>query len=171
MRIMNDRHLNDGTGSQYSIGKAATASGLTTKAIRYYEQIGLIPKAPRRNKESAPHTGGDRVYGDADIARLRFIHHARLVDLSLADIGELVAIADQAGCPSEHPRYGDVLKQHLRNIDERVNHLLGLRQSVAKLLHPSQTLDSDDCTWTTCDCMLAGPSPIGIEIEISQPRT
>ncbi len=170
---MKDKHLNDGASTQYSISEAAQASGLTAKAIRYYEQIELIPKALRRNSESAPHTGGDRVYGDADVARLRFIHHARLVDLTLANIRELVKIADQAGCPSEHPRYGKVLKQHLLDIDERINHLLGLRQSVAKLLHPAQPMVSDSCTWTTCDCMLtdSAPSKIGIEIEKGEPRT
>ncbi len=169
---MKDKHLNDGASTQYSISEAAQASGLTAKAIRYYEQIELIPKALRRNSESAPHTGGDRVYGDADVARLRFIHHARLVDLTLVEIRELVTIADQVGCPSDHPRYGDVLKQHLLDIDERINHLLGLRLSVEKLLHPSQPRLSESCTWTSCDCMLTGstPSPIAIEIEKGKPR-
>lgn len=164
---MNGKHLNGGTNTQYTIGEAAQASGLTTKTIRYYEQIDLIPKALRRNSENAPHTGGDRVFDGADVARLRFIHHARLVDLTLAEIRELVTIADQVGCPSEHPRYGDVLKQHLLDIDERINHLLGLRVSVEKLLHPSQPMGSDNCTWTTCDCMLtdSASSTIGIEIE------
>ena len=165
---MNDMHTNECAGSQYSIGEAARASGLTTKTIRYYEQIGLIPKAARRNSEGAPHTGGDRVYGDADVARLRFIHHARLVDLTLADIRELVTVAEQKGCPSEHLIYNDELKQHLSDIDDRINHLLGLRLTVAKLLHPAQAM-GDRCTWTTCDCMLAAsePSPIGIVIEKS----
>ena len=31
----------------FSIGEAAKATGLTVKTIRYYEQIGLIPKARR----------------------------------------------------------------------------------------------------------------------------
>ncbi len=121
---MNDRHLNDGTASQYSIGKAATVSGLTTKAIRYYEQIGLIPIAPRRNKESAPHTGGDRVYGDADIARLRFIHHARLVDLSLADLREPVAVASlrNARVNTQHNSTGVVMPEHYRTKDHRIEY-------------------------------------------------
>ena len=71
---MKNRHKNNGVVTLYSISEAARASVLTTKTIRYYEQIGLILKALRRNTENAPHTGGDRVYGDVDVARLRFIH-------------------------------------------------------------------------------------------------
>ncbi len=45
---MKDKHLNDGASTQYSISEAAQASGLTAKAIRYYEQIEMITKALRR---------------------------------------------------------------------------------------------------------------------------
>lgn len=79
----------------YSIGETARASGLTARTIRYYEQIRLIPKAPRRDGDGAPHTGGERVYGAEDIGRLEFIRHARLVDLSLADIRKLLGLADK----------------------------------------------------------------------------
>jgi MerR family transcriptional regulator, copper efflux regulator len=137
--------------SGYSIGQAARASGLTAKTIRYYEEIGLIPKARRRT--GTFHTGGDRLYGDADIGRLRFIHHARLVDLSLTDIRELLKIADAGGCPSEHPMYGDVLKRHIRTIDQRINHLLGLRSMVYQLLKGSGSRVGESCTWDTCACM------------------
>jgi MerR family copper efflux transcriptional regulator len=61
----------------FSIGEAATAYGLGVKTIRYYEQIGLIPKAARTNV--GLHTGGHRLYGEADIGWLRFIWHARLL--------------------------------------------------------------------------------------------
>ena len=149
-----------------SIGEAAKASGLTAKTIRYYEQIGLIPKARRRGSAAAPHTGGDRIYSEDDIGRLRFIRHARLVDLSLADIRELLDIADKAGCPSEHPAYSDVLKRHRRQIDERINHLLGLRTVVQNLLSPARQMNSETCTWSTCSCMQADAarSPLTIVV-------
>ncbi len=137
----------------YSIGEAARASGLTAKAIRYYEQIGLIPKARRRNSEATPHTGGDRVYNEEDIGRLSFIRHARLVDLGLADIRELLKIADAAGCPSEHPAYADLLRRHIRSIDARINHLVGLRSMVHKLLTRNRDASSERCSWHTCGCM------------------
>ena len=69
----------------FSIGEAAEASGLTVKTIRYYEEAGLIPKAARH--DASARTGGNRLYGQADIGRLRFIHHERLPAPSLGGIG------------------------------------------------------------------------------------
>ena len=152
-------HEKDSATRGFSIGEAAKASGLSAKTIRYYEQIGLIPKAPRR-ASGAPHTGGDRVYCAEDIGRLRFIRHARLVDLSLSEIRELLTIADQAGCPSKHSGYRELLKRHLRRIDERINHLIGLRGIVHSLLQrqEGQPMDNDTCTWATCTCMAPAAS-------------
>jgi len=133
-----------------SISEAARAAGVSAKTIRYYEQIGLIPKAPRHAR--AARTGGDRVYSEAAVGRLRFIRHARLVDLSLDDVRELLKISD-AGCPSTHPKYSEVLRRHVRTIDERINHLLGLRGAVHQLLSRSSAAGDECCTWETCGCM------------------
>lgn len=150
---MSKVYENTGQSHGFTIGEAARASGLTTKTIRYYEQIGLIPKARRRNSTGAPHTGGDRIYSEGEVGRLRFIHHARFVDLSLADIRELLEIADKAGCPSEHPVYSEVLQRHVRTIDERINHLLGLRTVVQNLLNRDRRTNNGPCFWSTCSCM------------------
>lgn len=53
-----------------NIGQAAKKSGISSKMIRYYEQIGLIPKAIRTD-------GGYRDYNDSDVDCFRFIRHSR----------------------------------------------------------------------------------------------
>lgn len=163
---MSKAHENTNRPHGFTIGEAAQASGLTAKTIRYYEQVGLIPKARRRHSGSAPHTGGDRMYSEADIGRLRFIRHARFVDLSLTDIRTLLKIADTAGCPSEHPAYSDLLKRHIRKIDERINHLLGLRSIVYQLLNRSGATHTEPCTWDTCSCMESEPSATRPEVKV-----
>lgn len=141
-----------------TIGEAAEASGLSTKTIRYYERIGLIPKASRRNSQAR--TGGDRIYGEADLGCLQFIRHARLLGLGLADIRELVALADGKGAPSRHPAYRRVLAKRLKEIDERVGHLLGLRAAIEHLVAPERSPEGETCASTTCCCMQPEAVPI-----------
>ena len=146
----------------FSIGEAAKASGLTVKTIRYYEEIGLIPKAGRTN--GGAHTGGHRVYTEAGVGRLRFIHHARLFGLNLSDIRKLLALADGKGCPSEQPEYREILRRHLHEIDERVQHLLGLRAAIEDLVSPARRRKGQQCSWNTCGCMqqhAGSPPPSG----------
>ncbi len=138
-------------GRAFSIGDAAAASGLPVKTIRYHEEIGLIPRAVRT-------TGGARgngrcIYNDAYVDRLRFIHHARLLGLGLADIDELLALAEAKGCPGRQPEYRKILGRHLRGIDERVRHLLGLRAATEGLMAPARQPNAGACSWATCACM------------------
>lgn len=68
-----------------NIGQAASASAVSQRMIRHYEKIGLIPPPARRDS-------GYRDYGDADVARLRFIANARDLGFPLDEIGELLAL-------------------------------------------------------------------------------
>lgn len=146
----------------FSIGEAARSSGLTVKTIRYYEEIGLIPKAGRTN--GGAHTGGHRVYTEAEVGRLRFICHARLFGLRLSDIRKLLALADGKGCPSQQPEYREILRRHLHDVDERVQHLLGLRAAIEDLVSPARQRKSQKCSWSKCGCMqqhAGSPPPSG----------
>jgi Cu(I)-responsive transcriptional regulator len=68
-----------------NIGAAADVSGLTAKMIRYYEHIELVP-ASRRTRS------GYRDYRESDVQVLRFIHHARDLGFSLAQVRTLLAL-------------------------------------------------------------------------------
>ena len=100
--------------NSFSIREAAEASGLNAKTIRYYEQIGLVPRARRGNR--AARTGGNRIYHELDIERLRFVRSARLLGLGLANIHDLLTAAD-GGCPGDQPLYHETLAEHLKAID------------------------------------------------------
>jgi DNA-binding transcriptional MerR regulator len=66
--------------SLYRIGEAASLTGLTPRAIRYYQEIGLV-------QPTAHEAGGNRRFDADDIERLRQIRHLReTVGLSLADV-------------------------------------------------------------------------------------
>ncbi len=64
------------------IGEVARRAGLATSAIRYYERIGLLPRAPR--------TSGQRRYDAAVLEWLSFIALAREAGFTMAEIKRLV---------------------------------------------------------------------------------
>ena len=75
-----------------TIGPLSKRSAVNIETIRYYERIGLIPKAARSE-------GRHRLYGSDDIKRLVFIRRSREIGFSLADIRNLLELADRGrGC-------------------------------------------------------------------------
>jgi MerR family transcriptional regulator, repressor of the yfmOP operon len=69
----------------YRIGEVAERAGVTTRTIRYYEELGLLGGAAARTK------GAHRLYTDGDITRLGEM--IRLRDLLGLSLDELVALA------------------------------------------------------------------------------
>jgi|1185.fasta_scaffold87931_2 DNA-binding transcriptional MerR regulator len=74
------------TEPTYRIGEVAERVGVTTRTIRYYEELGLLATGAGRDK------GSHRLYRDADIARLQELIRLRtLLGLTLE---ELVGLAE-----------------------------------------------------------------------------
>jgi MerR family transcriptional regulator, repressor of the yfmOP operon len=70
----------------YRIGEVAERVGVTTRTIRYYEELGLLGTAAARSK------GAHRLYTEADVTRLQEL--IRLRDLLGLSLEELVALAE-----------------------------------------------------------------------------
>src|SRR5689334_8774688 len=68
-----------------NIGRAAEASGVSPKTIRYYESIGLIQPAERRGNNY-------RDYSTADVETLRFVQRGRSLGFSMKEIADLLAL-------------------------------------------------------------------------------
>ena len=77
----------------YTISDLAREFALTTRAIRFYEDEGLL--APRRN-------GQRRVYGERERVRIKLILRGKRLGLALAEIRELLDLYDTAR--SERPQ-------------------------------------------------------------------
>jgi MerR family transcriptional regulator, repressor of the yfmOP operon len=73
------------TPREYRIGEAAELAGVTTRTIRYYEELGLLGDADRSK-------GAHRLYSEADVGRL--VELVRLRDLLGLSLDELTALAE-----------------------------------------------------------------------------
>jgi DNA-binding transcriptional MerR regulator len=71
---------------RYRIGEVAERAGVTTRTIRYYEELGLLRKAGERAK------GAHRLYAESDVTRLQEL--LRLRDLLGLRLDELVELAE-----------------------------------------------------------------------------
>lgn len=72
-------------GASFSIGDLSREFGVTARALRFYEEEGLI--SPRRD-------GATRIYSKRDRARLVWILRGKSVGFSLDEIGELLDLYD-----------------------------------------------------------------------------
>ena len=102
-------------GAEFSIGELAKEFGLTTRAIRFYEDCGLL--APER-------AGRNRVYTGRDRARLTLTLRGKRLGLKLAEVKELVDMYEtQRDTGPQLQRFLDVLDRHRRQLEERLGDL------------------------------------------------
>jgi DNA-binding transcriptional MerR regulator len=109
----------------YRIGELAGVVGLTTRTIRYYEEIGLLNSVKRVD-------GGKRVYTEKDYQRLKFIKRLKHLGLTLAEMQELEDIYQIHRTNRRVlPRLLELLEQHGNRIDERIQSLNKLKNEIA----------------------------------------
>lgn len=112
-----------------TIGDLAGRAGVTAKAVRYYERIGLLPRPDRTSS-------GYRRYGEDDLVRLRFVGKAKQVGLSLEEIRGILAISGKGSDPCPH--VVGLLDQHIASIDGTLAQLSELRGQLARLRDESE---------------------------------
>lgn len=106
-----------------NIGQAAKVSGVNAKMIRYYERIGLIPRAGRTE-------AGYRVYTDADVNTLRFIHRAREFGMPIDRIRRLVSLW-RGKRPSREVKL--VALEHAADLERKIAELTAVREALQEL--------------------------------------
>ena len=116
------------------IGKVAKETGLSVKAIRFYEKIGLIPSSAR-----SP-SSGYRLYAEEDLRRLRLIQRAKLLGLKLSQINEIVESLKGQGCDCRKlkPRLQKLVDEQILEIDRKLRELSLLKQELRKIQKRSE---------------------------------
>lgn len=118
------------------IGELASRTGTTTKTIRYYEEIGLLPEPDRASN-------GYREYRDDAVDRLAFIRDAQATGLTLTEIASILDLRSQGQTTCHHVI--DLLERHMAALDEHIKTLRQTRRKLAKLTDRARGLDPADC--------------------------
>lgn len=107
-----------------TIGKLAQRTGITKVAIRYYERLGLIPKAMRQASDY-------RLYPESTISWITFIKNAKSVGFTLDEIKELLSLEQHTHTTSQMIKSHTLTK--LKAIQEKINCLQGMADTLTAL--------------------------------------
>jgi DNA-binding transcriptional MerR regulator len=113
------------------IGELAKRTGVDVPTIRYYEGLGLLPRATRS-------ASGYRQYGPGDLERLSFVRHNQKLGFTLREIGMLArlhTIVTQVVSPAtttspELQSIVAMLEAKQQDVDDKIASLKTLRQAV-----------------------------------------
>lgn len=119
--------------NHHTIGQVAKDVGISTKTIRYYEDIHLIKPAKRMDNKY-------REYGEEDITRLRLIKQARALGLPLIEVKQLVEESLDGSCEhlkgnllTQLPKYITSVKQRIVELQELEAQLEDLQSNLTSL--------------------------------------
>ncbi len=99
------------------IGEIADRSGVTPRTIRYYEELGLLPRTERE-------LGKHRVYTETDVERVRELKRLRdLLGLSLDELGAMLVAEDSRADVRRRFAEADSPDEQRALLDEALPHL------------------------------------------------
>ncbi|MCH8207231.1 MAG: MerR family transcriptional regulator [Chloroflexi bacterium] len=148
-----------------TIGQLAASTDVPPRTIRYYEKVGVLPPAQRSGSRY-------RLYTDIDVRRLELIRRARLLDMSLAEVRELVEWAGSETCEDFQGRFQGVVRRKIDEVDGRIADLSRLKQDLQRLeahfdaTEKEMTADHTvlQCSPETCTCLGGTPDSLRQEM-------
>ncbi|HEV8607891.1 MAG TPA: heavy metal-responsive transcriptional regulator [Tepidisphaeraceae bacterium] len=111
--------------SSYTIGQLASAVGVPTSTLRYYERSGLLKPDFRTE-------GNYRAYSPEALERLRFIRAAQATGFSLQDVQEMLQLTYSTEPPCRE--IVTLLQNRLADIRARVKELRRMENALSKAL-------------------------------------
>lgn len=115
------------------IGELSELTGVPKKTIRYYEEIGVMPVAPRNQS-------GYREYADDAVARLGFVRAAQTVGLTLGEIREVLAFRDRGEAPCRH--VAQLIDKHAADLANRIVALQAMHRGLERLAQRARKTSS-----------------------------
>ncbi len=106
------------------IRELGAAVGVEVETIRYYEKAGLLPSPVRSDN-------GYRAYGQEHVQRLAFIRHCRSLDMSLADVAQLLGLMDNPA--ADGAGVDALVQQQIARVRMRLTSLKALEKQLLAL--------------------------------------
>lgn len=119
-----------------NIGEAATATGVSAKMIRYYEETGLIKPALRTDS-------GYRVYSDTDINTLRFVRQSRDLGFSVKQIAALLSLWQDRNRASSQVK--EIALSHIATLETKISELQEMISALSALADHCHGDNRPDC--------------------------
>lgn len=111
-----------------TIGAFAKAAGVNVETIRFYQLKGLLPQPER------PY-GRIRRYGQADVARVKFVKSAQRLGFSLDEVGQLLQLEDGTHCGEA----AELAAHRLTDVRARMADLMRMEEALSKLVSECNT--------------------------------
>lgn len=118
-----------------NVGDVAQATGMSVKALHYYEEINLV--VPNRQQN------GYRVYSEIDIHKLNFIHRARGLGFSVDACRTLLSLYEDHNRASADVKA--IAQAHLKEIDTKIAALQSLHDTLKHLIDHCKGDHRPDC--------------------------
>jgi len=118
-----------------NIGEVSDRSGLPSKTIRYYEDIGLV--RPQRSGN------GYRAFRETDLHKLAFLGRARALGFSIDDCRTLLDLYEDES--RESAQVKAVAEEHLAEIDNKIAQLRSMRETLSHLVDACHGDHRPDC--------------------------
>jgi DNA-binding transcriptional MerR regulator len=118
------------------IGELSRRTGVPTKTIRYYEEIGVLPDPDRAANDY-------RDYPEEAVDRLGFVRDAQATGLTLTEISSILDLRSQGEATCHHVI--DLLERHLTALDRHIRTLRQTRKKLAGLTEQARSLDPSEC--------------------------
>jgi len=124
-----------------TVGELANETGLTTKAIRFYEEIGLIKPAQRADN-------GYRKYPVTMVEELNIIRTVRELGLPIPEIKKLMVGCGEGGCVHNQEYLAKEIKSYVEILKEKISRLNRLKTKLESLKVAICDCNSkDECTY------------------------
>src|SRR5919199_6434204 len=108
------------------VSEVGQRTGLTRKALRHYEALGLVEPAVRT-------PSGYRLYDDEALRRIELVNRAKMLGLSLNEAKEFLHVAEGC-CGENHPELAALVERKLAETEKRIAELQSLRGTLRETL-------------------------------------